>query len=345
MGDVPLITTSHDGEFENKPRDSKEDILAFVEQELLAAARDLPYQYSQNDPQQAGNYYNEDSGRWAGALARKLSAYAILAHVSAWQGKYADAAVYAKVVLDNYTRSGHAYLNTNTLTNSNGFFMGRQNNHLFALNFLFEHLEQSFTGHIEELTLARPVVSKLLPDIYIPKDTILSIFDEPLDERFSLDTLTGEPASERYFSAFNTSVPIFSKIKVIRNGVADPTFRMYSSAVVFTRLEDIALLRAEALAALNDPAGAIELLNSIRGLRALPPFEEGDGDLVDAIFKERKRELLGEGWHWYDMVRYMKIKRNSAEFQKLIDEGGIYWPIAGSLLTQNPELVQTPYWK
>lgn len=223
--------------------------------------------------------------------------------------------------------------------------MGRQNNHLFALNFLFEHLEQSFTGHIEELTLARPVVSKLLPDIYIPKDTILAIFDEPLDERFSLDTLTGEPTSERYFVAFNTSVPIFSKIKVIRNGVADPTFRMYSSAIVFTRLEEIALLRAEALASLNDRAGAIELLNSIRGLRALPPYEEGNGDLIDAIFRERKRELLGEGWHWYDLVRYRKIKRNSPEFQQLINEGGIYWPIAGSLLTQNPELVQTPYWK
>lgn len=346
-GDVPFITTSHDGEFKPQGRGSQQEILAFVEQELHTAANDLPYVYSQDDPQQQGLYYNEDAGRWNGALARKLSAYAVLAHVAAWQGKYADVATYTKFILDNYSKGGHFYVNTNTLTNSNGFFEGRRYNHILAFNFLWGHSDASFSGHLEELTLAKPLTDKALPDIYVPKDSILSIFDLPNDERFSLDTLNGQPTSERYFANFNSNIPIFDKIKVLQGGNnPDPNFRIYGSAIVFTRLEEIALLRAEALVVVGNRPEAIDLLNKIRDLRELDHYNEAkEGDLLKAIFRERRKELMGEGWRWYDLIRYNKIKQNNAAFMQLIEDGGIYWPVSEDIIAQNDLIKQNAYWR
>jgi len=352
-GDVPLITTSHDGDFQTKPRDSQQKVLAFCEQELLTAANDLPYLYAHNDPQQLGTtYYNEDAGRWGGALARKLTAYAILAHIAAWQGKYSDVAVYTKFIMDNYSKELHSFVTTDDLTNPNGFFSNRIDNHMLAFNFLYAHADASFSGHLEELTLAEPIVDKSQPDVYVPKDSILSLFNLPNDERFSLDTLTGLPIDAnlpygRYFDNFGTQMPIFDKIKVLQDGNSpDKDFRIYGSTIVFTRLEEIALLRAEALTVVGDQAGAIDLLNQIRDLRKIPHYNAAkEGDLMDAIFRERHKELMGEGWRWYDQIRYNKLKQNNPAFMQLISSGGIYWPISNDVISQNKQITQNPYWK
>lgn len=346
-GDVPLITTSHDGDFTKMPRDPQEKVLAFVTQEVQAAANDLPYLYSSDDPQQQGNYYNEDATRWMGVLARKITAYALLAHVAAWQGKYSDVAVYTKFIMDNYSKGGHDFVNTDVLTASNGFFDDKQTNHILAFNFVWGHSDASYSGHLEELTLASPVVDKSDPDIYVPKSTILSIFNQPNDERFSLDTLTGVPNTDYYFTNFNHQFPIFDKIKVLQDGnILDPDFRIYGSTIVLTRMEELALLRAEALTVLGDNQEATDLLNQIRDLRKLSHYDEAkEGDLLDAIFLERHKELMGEGWRWYDLVRYNKIKQNDPAFMALIRNGGIYWPVSKDVITQNNEITQNPYWQ
>lgn len=346
-GDVPLLTESHDGDFIDTSRSIQDSVLAFAERDLMDAAADLPHSYSNNDPQQQGDYYNEDAGRWGGALIRKLDAYALLAHIAAWEGKYDEVSTYTQMVLDNYGQEGHSYATTDVLTNSNGFFSGRQNNQMIAFNFLWAHTDASFSGHLEELTLAKPLVDKEKPDIYVPKDSILSIFNLKGDERFSIDTLTGLPSSERYFTNYDSRVPVFSKIKVIQGGgVSDPTFRIYGSAIVFERLEEITLLRAEALAVLGDANGAINLLNQIRDLRKASRYDPTTGeDLIDAIFQERRRELMGESWRWYDEIRYHKIKQDDPAFAQLIDKGGIYWPVSKEIIQKNKLITQNPYWK
>ena len=344
-GDVPLILNSHDGNFENKAREDRLKLYAWIEKEMYDAAQLLPYSYSTNDEQQIGDYYNEASSRWNGALVRKLSAYAILAHLSAWQGNYADAAAYSQFVMDNYGKGGAYYLSTSFLTESNGFFFEKRSEQMFAFPYIWAHVEASFTGHIEELTLASPVVNKSVPDIYMPKEDILKTFNEKKDERFSIDTL-GNPNTEAYFRNFNGEYPIFSKIKCIMGGVSDPTFRIFTSATILTRLEDIALLRAEALAVLGEKTTAIELLNEIRERRGLKPYAETvNGDLLDAIFLERKRELMGEGHRWYDMIRREKIKHDNPKLAALIANDGIYWPIAKEILAQNKLIEQNAYWK
>lgn len=146
----------------------------------------------------------------------------------------------------------------------------------------------------------------------------------------------------------------------MQDGSSDPTFRIYSSAILFTRLEDVTLLRAEALAVLGERQGAINALNTVRQLRYnvnnvgkpnedrssyVPYSPEGSGTLIDAIFKERQKELMGEGHHWYDQVRYNKIVQNNPVFIQLIKSGGIFWPVSRNLLIQNPLLTQNSYWK
>jgi hypothetical protein len=181
--------------------------------------------------------------------------------------------------------------------------------------------------------------------MYMSKEKILSIFDEPTDERFSADTL-GNATTEVYFKNFNGQYPIFSKIKCIMGGVTDPSFRFYSSATIFTRLEDMYLLRAEALAVIGEQSGAIDLLNTIRERRGLNDYSAArNGELIDAIFQERSRELVGEGHLWYDMVRHYKIINDNSEISQLIRQNGIYWPISADVLTQNKLLTQNEYWK
>ncbi len=344
-GDVPLITSSQEGKFTDAPREDQFKVLAWVQQELEAAAADLPYRYSVNDPQQIGNYYNEAPTRWDGALARKLTAYALLAHVAAWQSNYPDAATYSKFVVDNYGKAGMGLIPSETLSAANGFFYDKNSNQLLGFGHVYNHVEGSFTGHIEELTLATPVVDKTIPDMFLPKDKILQYFNEANDQRFSADTL-GNPTSENYFRNFNGRYPIFSKIKCILGGVTNPTFRLFSSATVFTRLEDIYLLRAESLAVLGETNGAIDLLNTLRERRGLAKYSfEKNGELVDAIFHERNRELMGEGHRWYDLIRYSRLKNDNSPINQMIRANAIYWPIAKDVLAQNSKLTQNEYWK
>lgn len=363
-GDVPFITSSHEGDFINKPRESQDKVLAWAKQEILKAAADMPFIYSGGDIQQPSNYYNEDLSRWGGALATKNSAYAVLAHIAAWEGDYSNAATYAKFVEDNYQKSGGGFTSTNDLTNANGFFYNKNTRQMLGFNSDYGHVDGSATGHIEELTLAAPLINKNVPDIFLPKDSIIKYFDLPNDDRFSIDSLS-QPRSERYFTNFNGKYPIFSKIKCIQGGISDPTFRYFTSACVFTRLEDIVLLRAEALAVLGDKLGSAQELANVISRRVVAGtvvaivsgnpnvsgsdvninLEDPTNTLIDQIFKERHRELLGEGSRWYDLIRLNKIKRSDPKFMNLINSGGIYWPISRKLIAQNSLLTQTAYWK
>ncbi|HRB80221.1 MAG TPA: RagB/SusD family nutrient uptake outer membrane protein, partial [Niabella sp.] len=66
--------------------------------------------------------------------------------------------------------------------------------------------------------------------------------------------------------------------------------------------------------------------------------------IIKEIFAERRRELVGEGWHWYDQIRQNRILRNDPSFNTLLDQDGIYWPIAQEVLNRNPLIVQNTYW-
>jgi hypothetical protein len=345
-GDVPLITSSHDGSFQSQPKTDQAKVLAYAESEMNIAAKDLPYQYGNvNDEVFPGLYYGYDNLRWKGALFTKISAYAVLAHIAAWQSHYIDVAVYTDFIMTNYAKAGIAYSSTADLTGTEGIFKEQSASQVIAFGFNDIYGESTANGHIEQLVLAAPLITRQTPDLYVSKDTISNVFNDLNDQRFGLDTLSGLPRTN-YFVNYSGEIPIFSKIKVLRGGSTNGNFALYSSSILFTRLEELALLRAEALAVLGQRFDATLLLNLVRKSRGLGPYSDSpQKDLVKEVFDERRRELMGEGWRWYDLVRYNKIKNNNTAFMNLINTKGIYWPIAKDVLNANGKLVQNSYWK
>ncbi|MDB5143638.1 MAG: RagB/SusD family nutrient uptake outer membrane protein [Mucilaginibacter sp.] len=341
-GDVPLLTEAYDnGNFAAMPKTSAKTVLDFCERELNAAAADLPYLYGVSPE----SYYGANQGTWSGALLNKISAYALLAHVAAWEGNYVNVDVYTSFVLNNYTNAKITYTDVNTLTAANGLFSQRFPSQIVAFGAMDINGESSQSGHIEELTLAQPIISRQKPDIFLSRDTIASIFTDPYDFRFGTDTVA-KAIRTNYISNYNSDMPVFSKIKVLRDGVTDGTYPIYGSVILFTRLEEITLLRAEAQAVLGRRDDAILSLNTIKSARGIPIFvADSPENIVDAIFAERRRELLGEGWRWYDLIRYNRIRQNNPAFNALIQNGGIYWPIAANVLSANNLVQQNPYWK
>lgn len=343
-GDVPLITKAYDdGSFLERPKTDYRTVLSFAENELLKAAQDLPYLFGVN-PQ---TYYGENSGVWSKVLFNKLTAYSILAHISAWQGNYINVDVYTKFILDNQNRTYIQYLNTIAeLTSITGVFSNNYGyGQLLSLSSAYAYNEATATGHLEELTLASPLINKQYPDLYVPKDSIVKIFTDQNDTRFGLDTISGLTRTN-YFTNYSGEIPVFSKLKIIRDGVVEGNYAVYGSNLVFTRLEDITLLRAEALTVLGATDEAITMLNLVRLKRALKGFNPNlNTSLIEEIFNERRRELMGEGWRWYDQIRLNKIKAVDPALVKLIENKGIYWPISQDVLDKNKLVVQNEYWK
>jgi hypothetical protein len=351
FGDVPLITQSFDnGTFPKFGKSSSKAALDFAKSELLAAVPELPYLYGTS----SNLYYGSSNNYWKGVLFNKLSAYALLAHIAAYEGNYADTETYSSYIMTDATQIDAAYTAIANLCASTGLFGTTTlltGSRIIGFPSSFTYKEATYSGHIEELTLAAPFVQKTYPEIYITKDRLLEIFDDVSDLRFGIDTVTMK-YSTYYINDVNAEYPVFSKIKVIQDAnAADGDYAVFGSSIIFTRLEEIALLRAEALTALNKPEDGLSLLNEIRvtrGLKTLSYRNDFGYDikaLMNSIFNERKRELLGEGWSWYDRIRRQKLLRDDPGFLQLIESGGVYLPIAEDVIANNSEIEQNDYWK
>ncbi|WP_316817216.1 RagB/SusD family nutrient uptake outer membrane protein [Pedobacter nyackensis] len=341
-GNAPLIRSNTEGSFTEKTQASEADLLSFAAAETADAAKDLPWRYDGKGPEQLGLYYGQTSAQLQSIIATKAAAYALAAHIAAWQGDYATTEKNCELVIDNNANGGYNTTSTGNLTSSSGIFSGQGFSVIFSINFAAKNQEASIKGHVEDWTLSEPFIAKKTPDIYIPKDSILKIFNESNDARFSLAADGSTVGS--YFTNFSNSIPMFSKIKNLSVSQT-PVFRSYQSAIVIFRLEEIMLLRAEAKVFLNYKADAVTYLNQVRTIRGLSEFASTDGNtILETIFKERRRELLGEGWRWYDLIRLKKVKA----FTKLTDAdiamGATKWPISKSALNNNGKLVQNKFW-
>lgn len=349
-GDVPIWTKSYDGTFPRIKASNASEVLTYAENEVNTVKDLLPFSYGNfTDPVLPLDFYlGSRSIKWNGMLFNRLSAYAILAHINAQAGNYLESAVFSDYVISNANRGGLVPSAmsevTNTTITDQTLFAGNKAKHLIGFPFPNDTKEGGVEGHIESLTLARPYVSKPNPDIYVTVSHVVDIFDEVGDLRFHIKA-DGE-ISTTYFGEFGGVRPIFKKIHMIRNGEsgADGSLPFFTSTLVFSRYEEINLLRAEAYAVLGRTATATAILNQSRRNRGLEDLAP-NVDLVDAIFNERRKELMGEGWRWFDIVRYEKIKNSNVSFMNLINQKGIYWPISQNALDNNRELVQNSYWK
>lgn len=78
-------------------------------------------------------------------------------------------------------------------------------------------------------------------------------------------------------------------------------------------------------------------LNELREFRGLPDIAPADeSDYQDAVMLERRRELLGEGFRWFDLVRLGKAQSvlgiSDTQLKFPIPESEL---VLDNLLTQN----------
>ena len=333
-GDVPLVKYSYDnGSFPTVEKAPQSAVLAYVKDELKKAAQDLPTVFGSK----SNKYYYQEPEYWRGVLVNKVAAYALLAHVSAMTGNYADCETYCQLVIDNQpsvTSKTSQYIETANVYSPLGIFSSDATSfsayRIMSLVAPYKGNEARADGHIESMTLASPYVRRAYPDIYVSTDSIRAIYTDVLDDRAGIDTTT--MTYRNAFFNMTTTYPIFKKINVVQDGnPTDVDFAVYSSALVVTRYEDIVLLMAEAQWVLNRTSEALALYNEVRETRGLKQktlaydFGNDRNRVIDEIFNERRRELVGEGWRWFDIIRRQKIRKDNPELLKKINNGEIYW--------------------
>jgi hypothetical protein len=231
-GDVPLVTYSYDnGTFPSMPRTDAQTVLSYAKAELLTAIEDLPYQYGT----QTNLYYGSYGAQWQGKLFNKLSAYSVLAHICAWQGNYAEAETYSAFIIDHASEINAKYTSIADLTSETGLFYSNasvKGSRILGFNFAHNDNEATQSGHLEQLTLAYPLVQKSYPEIYISKDSLFSIFTNFDDLRFGIiDTIK---YSSYYVQNLNEETPVFSKIKIIQDGSAKDNDSEYLARQLFS---------------------------------------------------------------------------------------------------------------
>ncbi len=341
-GNVPLIRANIEGDFTERSQSSEADILEFAATEAAEAAIDLPWRYNGTFPEQQGLYYAQSDAQIRSIIATKAAAYALAAHIAAWQGDYATTEKNCRLIVDNASNGGYAVATAAELSSATGVFTGQGFSVIFSINFASKNQEASIKGHVEDWTLSEPFIAKKTADIYVPKDSIIKIFNETGDTRFSLAADGSTIGS--YFTNFSNTTPMFSKIKNLSITQA-PIFRSYQSAIVIFRLEEILLLRAEANVFLNFKSDALTNLNKVRTNRGLPEFSSTDNAaILESVIKERRRELLGEGSRWFDLVRLKRVKSFSKLTDADIAAGATKWPISKVTLNNNSKLVQNNFW-
>lgn len=359
-GDIPLNISSKEANFDQLPCSSQEVVLAFCESELLKALGDLPYMYGrENDDVLPGPYYGGSPESWAGKVMTKGSAYALLAHIAALQKRYSDCDIYVKAIQDASGKLNISKTSIKTLVDRFGLFyyavysdLTTRCNQMIAF-----HSYSTQKGHFDNFSLAAPYAARQTPDVYITADTINAMFKDhksdnvydirQKDLRFGYDPVDGS-SKGGYFANYFGQIPLFIKYNTQVDGTTNP---IYGSCILFTRPEELFLLRAEALCYSGQIAQSLDELNACRANRGLDAFKvdlsssitQQKALLWDAIFAERRRELAGEGWHWYDYVRKMRVKDPTFE-DKMIKTKIIYWPVSADIRALNPKIPKHPYW-
>lgn len=334
-GDVPLVTEYTNGEFKPVARESQEKVLEFAYNEAELAFQKLPWAYDGKWPEAPGNYRGQGLSHWKSILATKGSALCLQAHIKTWMKDYAAALPLIQKILDNQALAPYGYVTLANLVGTSTF-RGRVNENIFQIDMNLDHAEISTTGHIEYWTLRAPDVPKQEAEIFVTKDSILNIYPDVTDERGRL-----------FFTDLGSMQPMFYKIKMLDASLRNPTLRFFNSCVVLFRYEELILLQIECLARTGDEGAALTKLNDWRNRRTLVKLPAGTSgeELLDAVLEERRRELIGEGWRWYDLVSFGKIPKYTNLTESDVEKGAAYWPLSKTALSLNPLLQQNEFWK
>ncbi|MBP1640109.1 MAG: rane protein [Bacteroidetes bacterium] len=178
-----------------------------------------------------------------------------------------------------------------------------------------------------------------------PSKTLINTYDDEGDNVRKNASVIFEDCTGYYSDdVWGTTIPFAYKFKSA-NGWNS------SNNIIYLRLADIILLKAEALNETGDLSGAKTLLNKIRsrvGLADKNPTNQSD--MRTAIEKERFLELAFEGHRWFDLKRTGRAitvmsscetrKAASSAYGSSITQNDLLWPIPATEIQLNPNLTQ-----
>ncbi|WP_293311531.1 RagB/SusD family nutrient uptake outer membrane protein [Pedobacter sp. UBA5917] len=306
--------------------------------DMTAAKNDLP------------TYYNDASSN--GFRPTRASAVALLMHLNMWAAawdtgvktKYYDAVKTLATELDTY--SNYKILPVNA-ANTMKIFKGRSSESLFGIlqefnygegfslpagfSYYFSHFP--YRGNVNKTSSSMAYQSSYISKLYMSgsSDARLTTWFE------NYDSGSGSFQFKKFANTYTTG-----------SGTAI-TVTSDDSAIIF-RLPDCYLLTAEALAELGDDSGARDFANRVTVAANAPLITQAGQDLKDEIYKERCRELIGEGQFFFDLVRTKRVI--SSDFTKSpisvanLNAGAWTWPLTISAADRsaNPNLIGNNFW-
>lgn len=320
-GDVPIVLKSVD--LDNIPRSKQEEVIKLINSDLNIAIANLPF-------------------GTVPTRATKGAAWAIKAHVAAWTQDY----VSAEKLCDSVIRFGGYKLITDT-TKLVSMFVGKSSEGIFELNF-DANMKEVQKCRVFNRTLGRPWYRDVSDGGGGSERYMLTPTREQLDEMFPIGAKDARKFAWFIKEKYKEDRPYFGKYRTLQLQGDTSSQNINESNIIITRLADVMLLRAEALAstAVGKEAAAVTVLNEVRG-RAGARLYQGGGSLRDTILLERRKELIGEGHFFFDLVRtrkldvYSKIK-NADWYTK----GAWLLPINQSIITNSSNVItQNSFWQ
>jgi hypothetical protein len=328
-GDVPLKIKA-DLDFSqamNIPRAPAAEVLKQCLADLKVAEENLVFGYS-------------DEGRRA-VRANLGSAYALEAHIMAWQKDYVGSEKASGLVI---TKGGYSLLDSASYPK---VFIGKSLEGIFEINISYiqnegYNIRDGEGGYAPTLSspfvYGRTQVNWPVNTIYIKR-----IYKDTADIRYKDFFFQPESTQGQTIKFSNVTYA---------DGSAKTQPRLSNNLIIF-RLADIMLLRAEALNHLGRDAEALTMLNAVRARAGIPASQDAGEALNLTILEERLRELYYEGQSFYDLTRVTKLNSPTSHYfseynsrfdDTRINAGGTLWPVDPSMFKDDYQIVQTPYW-
>jgi hypothetical protein len=347
FGHVPIIT--EDTPAGNPPQNTRAEVFAFVEKDILEALPDL------NDGK-GGAFYGRFTKAAANAFLAKLY---INAEYYTGTPRWADAVRAADAVINSpvgYSLNPDFFANfaVNNASNSSTY-----NENIFVIPF-DRVLATGMNWQMRTLHYAQGSVYGLNVNPWNGFATRAEFYNSFADnDRRKAMWLAGLQRDNlgnviRYTDAVdnvNKELVFTPEISSLERALGNEGVRSVKYEIqrnnnrtdqdndyVVFRYADVLLMKAEALLRSGDAAAAVPLVNQVRARAGLPAL---DAISLDELLAERGRELAWEGWRRNDLIRFGKwespwqFKTNAEPFRRL-------YPIPPRQLSNNPSLKQNP---
>lgn len=273
--------------------------------------------------------------------ATKGAAIAIKAHAMAWLRKYDECEKLCNTVMT----MGSYSLVTDSAALIN-IFIGKSQEGIFELDFDSKNNELQ-KNKMYNRALGRPYYKDQSDGGGGTDDYVLG-FTQTVRKTLFPDA-NRDIRRDVWFvkDTWTKDILYFGKYRTLQSQGDTTSQNINESNLIVTRLADVILLRAEALESLGRTPEAVTELNKIRNRAKRTTYKSG-GILADTILLERRKELLGEGHYFFDLVRTRLMAKYHSKIKQAdwYEKGAWLLPISASnIAASNFVITQNEFWK